>query len=106
MQSRQPLAKWIPICAVLAFCGWGPREVLAQERREPAGSALPEYAKRLYLQDTRPPAARLEGLRDGFPNIMLTGYWPPTNEMLRQFSPNPESINQLVESVFRDLVRS
>jgi len=23
-------------------------------------------------------------------NIMLTGYWPPTNEMLRRFSPNPE----------------
>lgn len=23
-------------------------------------------------------------------NIMLTGYWPPTNEMLRQFSNNPE----------------
>lgn len=23
-------------------------------------------------------------------NIMLTGYWPPTNEMLRQFSTNPE----------------
>ncbi len=22
-------------------------------------------------------------------NIMLTGYWPPTNEMLRQFSTNP-----------------
>jgi hypothetical protein len=22
-------------------------------------------------------------------NILLTGYWPPTNEMLRQFSPNP-----------------
>jgi len=23
-------------------------------------------------------------------NIMLTGYWPPTNEMLRRFSSNPE----------------
>lgn len=23
-------------------------------------------------------------------NIMLTGYWPPTNEMLRQFSANPD----------------
>jgi len=23
-------------------------------------------------------------------NIMLTGYWPPTNDMLRQFSTNPE----------------
>lgn len=23
-------------------------------------------------------------------NIMLTGYWPPTNEMVRRFSPNPD----------------
>lgn len=23
-------------------------------------------------------------------NIMLTGYWPPTNEMVRHFSPNPD----------------
>lgn len=23
------------------------------------------------------------------PNLLLTGYWPPTNEMLRRFSPNP-----------------
>ena len=23
-------------------------------------------------------------------NILLTGYWPPTNHMLRQFSTDPE----------------
>ena len=23
-------------------------------------------------------------------NILLTGYWPPTNEMLRKFSTNPD----------------
>ena len=23
------------------------------------------------------------------PTILLTGYWPPTNEMLRRFSTNP-----------------
>ncbi|MAE72382.1 MAG: hypothetical protein CME06_18170, partial [Gemmatimonadetes bacterium] len=24
------------------------------------------------------------------PRIMLTGYWPPTNEMIRRFSPDPD----------------
>lgn len=24
-------------------------------------------------------------------NILITGYWPPTNNMVRQFSPNPDS---------------
>ncbi len=27
---------------------------------------------------------------DALPVIMLTGYWPPTNDMLRPFSPNPD----------------
>jgi hypothetical protein len=34
-------------------------------------------------------AARVAQVRNTLPNIMLTGYWPPTNDMLRQFSPNP-----------------
>lgn len=29
-------------------------------------------------------------LADNTRNIMITGYWPPTNEMVRQFSNNPE----------------
>lgn len=28
--------------------------------------------------------------RNGLPNIVLIGYWPPTNEMVREFSPHPE----------------
>ncbi len=90
MQFHRPVARWVSLCAVVAFWGWYPTGVVAQERREPEGGALPEYAKRLHLEDMRPPAVRLEGLRDGRPKIMLTGYWPPTNEMLRQFSPNLE----------------
>jgi pyrrolidone-carboxylate peptidase len=58
---------------------------VAQERPEPAGTPLPEYARVYHV-----PAEGGVWQRsiNGLPNIMLTGYWPPTNEMLRQFSPN------------------
>jgi hypothetical protein len=62
----------------------------AQEKREPEGSPLPPYAKQITLQDLRSPALRLEPVENGLPNVMLTGYWPPTNEMMRHFSANPE----------------
>ncbi len=39
--------------------------------------------------DLRGPADTLELLDNGRPNVLLTGYWPPTNEMLRPWSPNP-----------------
>jgi hypothetical protein len=61
----------------------------AQESRLPEGTPLPPGAKVMPLGD-------LDGLRDlpladnGLPNIMITGYWPPTNEMLRPFSPRAE----------------
>jgi pyrrolidone-carboxylate peptidase len=44
------------------------------------------------VESGRDPAARLRGLselRNGLPDIMVTGYWPPTNDMLRRFSPDP-----------------
>ena len=62
----------------------------AQEKRVPEGTALPDYAKHIKLMDPSSPAQRLTLSENGLPNIMLTGYWPPTNEMLRQFSTNPE----------------
>ena len=34
-------------------------------------------------------AASTGARADNTRNIMLTGYWPPTNDMLRKFSPNP-----------------
>jgi len=36
-----------------------------------------------------PLAEVLAQTKNGLPNIMLIGYWPPTNEMLREFSPYP-----------------
>jgi hypothetical protein len=35
------------------------------------------------------PADNLMLVENGLPHVVLTGYWPPTNEMLRQFSPDP-----------------
>jgi hypothetical protein len=62
----------------------------AQDRFEAAGTPLPDYVQMRPLRDLRGPAERLTPADNELPNIMITGYWPPTNEMLRQFSPNPE----------------
>jgi len=60
---------------------------LAQESPVTAGTPLPGYARHA------PAPARGDGpvfiaTTNGLPNVLLTGYWPPTNEMLRQFSRN------------------
>lgn len=64
------------------------RAALAQETPVKPNTPLPEYAQRITLpagyQSGGPGA---EGV--GYPNIVLTGYWPPTNEMVREFSNNP-----------------
>lgn len=62
----------------------------AQEVREPAGTPLPAYAKVYPQTGFADPLQRFVLPDDGLPVIMLTGYWPPTNEMLRQFSPNAQ----------------
>ncbi|MGD8453830.1 MAG: hypothetical protein PVJ57_18605 [Phycisphaerae bacterium] len=62
---------------------------VAQETRDPGPVTLP-YARSIQLQDLRSAVDRLDLVNNGLPNVLLTGYWPPTNEMLRQFSPNPE----------------
>jgi len=64
--------------------------VSAQVVREPEGAPLPDYAK-IY----RPaPGASTDHFYpptdDTLPVIMLTGYWPPTNEMIRRFSADPD----------------
>ncbi len=61
----------------------------AQEYREPEGTPLPARARVMSPYDELGLAARLGQVRNGLPNIMLVGYWPPSNEMLRRFSPNP-----------------
>jgi hypothetical protein len=62
----------------------------AQESREPEGGELPAYAQVLRGKDRRGARAVVNVVQNGLPNIMVTGYWPPTNEMLRQFSTNPD----------------
>jgi hypothetical protein len=59
----------------------------AQESREPEGGPLPDYAKVYRVQADRGPIARAA---NDLPDIVVIGYWPPTNEMLRSFSNNPE----------------
>jgi pyrrolidone-carboxylate peptidase len=60
--------------------------VAAQEVREPEGTPLPDYARIVTGQGDGEYAKHFPVTTNGLPNIMLTGYWPPTNEMLRQFS--------------------
>ena len=83
---RSPTLKTALIAVTLA-CAM-PRTVTAQEVREPQGSALPSYARVVAPRDVLGPPAPIRIVGNGLPNIMLTGYWPPTNEMLRQFSNN------------------
>ena len=73
----------VGICGFLLAAG-----ATAQETRDPGPVELP-YVKSIELQDFRVPAERLEPSENGLPNVMLTGYWPPTNEMMRRFSPDP-----------------
>lgn len=62
----------------------------AQERPVPEGSPLPDYARRIELPpEFERPAIDDLILDNGLPNVVLTGYWPPTNEMVRRFSPDP-----------------
>jgi hypothetical protein len=58
-----------------------------QDRPDDFGKPLPAYAKAIH-GPTEPLADRLRGPVNGLPNVVITGYWPPTNEMVRQFSNN------------------
>lgn len=71
----------------LVLCGVFSLSALAQDVREPAGGKLPDYARRIELPEGR---GGLNLVDNGLPNVLVTGYWPPTNEMLRQFSTNPD----------------
>jgi len=74
----------LPAVALLA---WLAPAAFAQEYREPEGAPLPDYARVLPVT----PGAEKGFVPpdNGLPSIMLTGYWPPTNEMLRRFSTSP-----------------
>lgn len=62
----------------------------AQVERLPEGTPLPPYAKKIHLDrggDLTP--FDIKKSSSGLPAIMITGYWPPTNEMIRHFSTDP-----------------
>ena len=89
MQSNSHSPRWGGWILVVALLGAAASTAWAQEQPEPAGGALPPYAQRIEASDGLSPALRVDPVNNGLRNIVLTGYWPPTNEMLRQFSPNP-----------------
>jgi len=86
--------------AALMVLGYGlVLSASAQEHRIPSeeGSSLfdtarvyPQRDAGLGLPAVPSKVFRVIGGRSCTNNIMLTGYWPPTNEMLRPFSPNPD----------------
>lgn len=59
----------------------------AQDAYEAPGGELPDYAKRIELP-ARGSGPVVTLSTNGLPHVLLTGYWPPTNEMLREFSQN------------------
>lgn len=76
--------------AVLAlFIGlWIASTAAAQDTRESGDGPLPDYARRIEMPAGLRvgPVDNLQLSNNGLPHILLTGYWPPTNEMVRQFS--------------------
>ena len=81
---KSPAFKYVLLITALTFVMSSAAS--AQQKRESEGTPLPDYAK-VYKVTTedRP----LVTSRNELPNIMVTGYWPPTNEMLRRFSSDP-----------------
>src|SRR5262245_41383211 len=63
--------------------------VVAQEFPVGPNERIPAYAKRIHLENISSPAERFIPSDNALFNIMITGYWPPTNEMIREFSNNP-----------------
>jgi len=78
---------WLLACACVVTLAVS-REAPGQETPVPAGTPLPRGAQ-VFPAPSDSPALRVGGAESETPNIMITGYWPPTNEMLRQFSNNP-----------------
>jgi hypothetical protein len=56
----------------------------------PRGRETVPFVQLGNLETRSPIKSILAKTKNGLPNIVLIGYWPPTNEMLREFSPHPE----------------
>ena len=81
---KSPAFKYVLLVTTFAFMLSGTAS--AQQKRLPEGTPLPDYAKVYPVPEDRGPVILS---RNGLPNIMVTGYWPPTNEMIRRFSSDP-----------------
>lgn len=84
------MKKWILRgLLMLIWVGMGP-VIMAQVVPETDGESLPDYytyhkpGVQQSIETFYPP------VDDTLPIVMVTGYWPPTNEMLRRFSANPD----------------
>lgn len=90
MRKMKPFFSFQLICMLaVAFMVLVPR-MGAQVVREPEGAPLPEYARVYSASPERSMDNFYEPVDDDLPVVMLTGYWPPTNEMTRRFSADPE----------------
>ncbi len=76
--------------ALITFTGGVAAPSFSQESPVPPGTPLPPYAKRISIDRPIPYVVTNDvPTAPSLPRIMLTGYWPPTNEMIRHFSPDP-----------------
>jgi hypothetical protein len=82
---RPRIAGWLIMAALILSTRGSAR---AQDVRKPEGSPLPPYAKRIQLKLPSPEEGPRLAPRGTLPVIVITGYWPPTNEMLRRWSTN------------------
>ncbi len=85
-RSRARLGR--AVCWIAAFAGISSGVANAQETPDGVGS---DWRTRkldpAMLRAAPPPSVTL--IDNGLPSILLTGYWPPTNEMLRDWSQSP-----------------
>ncbi len=65
------------------------RAATAQDVPVPEGTPLPDYAQRIKIKESLPGHEFQHSPRGTLPVIVITGYWPPTNEMIRRWSANP-----------------
>ena len=76
------------LALMLTIVGGFALPAVAQESRLPEGTPLPDYAK-VYLDADGRVGGRVDLVENGLFNVMITGYWPPSNEMVRHFSNSP-----------------
>lgn len=89
MSPRRSLTSTALLLATATLAIVTAAPVRAQESRLPEGTPLPPDARVYPAPGDRAAGERMTLVENGLPNVLITGYWPPTNEMVRRFSPNP-----------------